>query len=193
MRNLPGQDLWIRYVLLVVGTLLLSLAGYLGYTIYPRFNLPPVTGGGLYVLSAAAGLGALFSPCSFPLLATLLARSFKSDDGRNSLENALRYGAALAAGASTFLLLTGAGIAFAGGALFSQVTFTSATGRIIRISIGFLLVLLGLVQIGVISLPFDRITELAYPIERAQARLRRERPVLGFALFGFGYILAGFG
>ena len=193
MMSLSKQDRWIKYTLLVVGTLLLSLAGYLGYTIYPRFNLPSVTGVSLYVLSAAAGLGAFFSPCSFPLLATLLARSFRSEDGRSLLENALRYGAALAVGASTFLLLTGAGIAIGGGALFSRVTFNSTTGRSIRISIGFLLVMLGLVQIGLVSLPFDRIAELVYPIERAQARLRRERPVLGFALFGFGYILAGFG
>jgi hypothetical protein len=50
-----------------------------------------------------------------------------------------------------------------------------------------------LVQSGLVSFPFDRIAQLAYPLEKAQARLRRERPVLGFGLFGFGYILAGFG
>jgi hypothetical protein len=46
---------------------------------------------------------------------------------------------------------------------------------------------------NVLSFPFDRIAELVHPIEKAQARLRREQPVLGFGLFGFIYILAGFG
>ena len=193
MRNLPEQDHWIGYVLLIVGVLFLSFAGYIGYIVYPRFNLPSVTSVSLYVLSAAAGLGAFFSPCSFPLLVTLLARSFGSGRDGSALKNALWYGAALAVGASVFLLLTGAGIAFGGGALFSRVTFTSTPGRILRIVIGSLLIFLGLVQIGIVSLPFDRIAELAYPIEKAQARLRMERPVLGFSLFGFGYILAGFG
>ena len=191
---MSDQDGWPVFALLAAGVLLLSVAGYFGYILYPRFNLPSVSGVGLYVLAAAAGLGAFFSPCSFPLLATLLARSIgSSGEEKGALAAALGYGAALAAGASVFLLLTGAAIAFGGGALFSRVTFTSTPGRILRIVIGSLLVLLGLVQAGVVSFPFDRIAELAYPIEKAQARLRRERPVVGFGLFGFGYILAGFG
>jgi cytochrome c-type biogenesis protein len=194
MRHSSEQDGWLGYALLAAGVLTLSIAGYVGYTIYPRFNLPPVSGVGLYVLATAAGLGAFFSPCSFPLLATLLARSIGSTSNeKGTLENALRYGAALAAGASAFLLVTGVAIAFGGGALFSQVTFTSTPGRILRIAIGSLLVFLGLVQAGAVSFPFDRIAELAVPVEKAQGRLRRERPVLGFGLFGFGYILAGFG
>jgi cytochrome c-type biogenesis protein len=194
MRHSSEQDGWLGYALLAAGVLTLSIAGYVGYTIYPRFNLPPVSGIGLYVLATAAGLGAFFSPCSFPLLVTLLTRSIGSNrEDKRALENALLSGAALAAGASAFLLLTGAGIALGSGALFNQVTFASAAGRILRITTGSLLVSLGLVQAGVASLPFDRIAELAYPIEKAQARLRRERPVLGFSLFGFGYLLAGFG
>jgi len=172
----------------------LSIAGYVGYTLYPRFNLPSITGLGLYVLAVAAGIGAFFSPCSFPLLATLLARSIGSDsEEKTDWSGAFQYGLALAVGASTFLLLTGAGIAFGGGALFSQITFTSTPGRILRILVGSLLVFFGLIQIGVLSFPFDRLATVAYPIEKAQARLRRERPLLGFSLFGFGYILAGFG
>jgi cytochrome c-type biogenesis protein len=191
---LLDQNRWIKYALLFAGTLLLALAGTIGYTLYPRFNLPSITGLGLYVLAVAAGIGAFFSPCSFPLLATLLARSIESDDGeKTDWSGAFQYGLALAAGASIFLLLTGAGIAFGGGALFNQVTFASTPGRILRIVVGSFLVFLGLVQIGALSFPFDRIASLAYPIEAAQARLRRERPLLGFSLFGFGYILAGFG
>lgn len=157
---------------------MLSVTGYLGYTIYPHFNLPTVTGIGLYMLAAAAGLGSFFSPCSFPLLATLLARAIGSDDGeQGTMAKAIRYGAALAVGASAFLLLIGAGIAFGSGMLFSQITFIRTPGPILRIAVGLLLVLLGLVQSGVIAFPFDRVAELAYPIERAQACLHQEHPV----------------
>jgi cytochrome c biogenesis protein CcdA len=117
---LLDQNRWITCALLFAGTLLLALAGYIGYTLYPRFNLPSITGLGLFVLAVAAGIGAFFSPCSFPLLATLLARSIGLDDvEKTDWRGAFQYGLALAAGASVFLLLTGAGIAFGGGALFS--------------------------------------------------------------------------
>ncbi|MDT8305317.1 MAG: hypothetical protein RRC07_05225, partial [Anaerolineae bacterium] len=65
-----------RYLFLglVIAVLLLALAGYAGYVLYPRFALPAASGAGLLLLAAAAGLASFFSPCSFPLLATLLAR-----------------------------------------------------------------------------------------------------------------------
>ena len=181
-----------RYVVMLLGFLLLALVGFIGYLIYPRFDLPVVSGFSLWLLAAAAGIGSFFSPCSFPLLITLLARSIDKDQDR-SLSRAIQFGSSLALGASLFLLLTGAGIALGAGAIFRQVTFTSAAGRIIRISIGFLLVLLGIAQVGVFPLKFDKIAGLGHGIQKQQARLRREHPVLGFGLFGFGYILAGFG
>lgn len=192
--NLSEQNRWVGYALLAAGVLLLAIAGYMGYTLYPRFNLPSVSGAALYILAAAAGVAAFFSPCSFPLLATLLARSIGDDKPtRKPLTHAVRYGAALALGSSTFMLITGGAIARGGGVLFSQVTFASVPGRVLRLAVGGILVFLGLVQIGLVSVRFDRVARLSYPLEKAQARLRRERPAMGFALFGFGYILAGFG
>jgi cytochrome c biogenesis protein CcdA len=172
---------------------LLALAGYVGYVLYPRFDLPAVSGTGLLVLAAAAGLGSFFSPCSFPLLVTLLSREVQPEERGQKLPRALRFGAAFAFGASVFLLLLGAGVALLGGALFVQVTFTSTAGRIIRGLIGLLLVMFGLVQLGVLSLPFHRVADVVRPLQRRQAEVRRKRPTVSFALFGFGYILAGFG
>src|SRR5690606_38215123 len=52
----------IRFFLLVAGLLLLALAGYGGYVLYPRFDLPVVTGAGLLFLAVGAGLASFFSP-----------------------------------------------------------------------------------------------------------------------------------
>lgn len=185
-----------RYLTLALGTALLALAGYAGYVVYPRFDVPAGAGAGLLLLAAGAGVASFFSPCSFPLLVTMLARPLgdqaRAQEGR-PLRSAVRFASALSAGAATFLIGTGAVIAVIGGGLFADVTFTSAAGRIIRLGVGLLLIALGLIQLN--RLPVDlRLLEPAmHRYLRRQARVRRERPLLGFGLFGFGYLLAGFG
>lgn len=67
------------------------------------------------------------------------------------------------------------------------------SGIILRFTVGVILIALGLVQLGRLPSPMHAVERLSQPITRQQARLRRERPVAGFALFGFGYVLAGFG
>ena len=182
------------YVLLTISVLILALAGYAGYVLYPRFDLPAVTGVGLFVLAAAAGIGSFFSPCSFPLLVTLLAR--ETGAGKNEkrvLPRALRFATALSLGATLFLLLAGAGIAAGGAQLFQGATFTSTAGRVIRALVGTLLILFGLIQMNVLPISFGAVAESVRPLQRAQRQLQRQKPVASFALFGFGYILAGFG
>jgi hypothetical protein len=63
-----------RYAALVGATGAAAVAGYVGYVLYPRFDLPAATGASLLALAAAAGIASFFSPCSFPLAVTLLAR-----------------------------------------------------------------------------------------------------------------------
>lgn len=183
------------YFLLGLGVLLLALAGFAGYIIYPRFDLPSVTGSGLLVLAAAAGIASFFSPCSFPLLLTLLARQTRQNvqANRTNFGNALRFATALSSGATVFLLITGTAIALGGGAFFAQITFTSTAGIVIRLAIGSLLILLGLIQLEVIPFSFHGVENLAQPLLKYQAQLQREHPILAFAVFGFGYLIAGFG
>lgn len=191
----PSRALW--YGLLALGVAVLAIAGYVGYELYPRFNLPAVQGAGLFLLAAGAGIASFFSPCGFPLLVTLLARETGEQaaaDGKgNAVGRGLKFATALSFGAAVFLLLTGLFIAFGGGAIFAGVTFTSTAGMTIRAVIGGILILLGLIQLGVLPNPLHAVVAISKPLMRSQARYRRQSPVLGFTLFGFAYLLAGFG
>jgi cytochrome c biogenesis protein CcdA len=185
-----------RYLALALGAVVLALAGYLGYVVYPRFHLPPGSGVGLLLLAAGAGIASFFSPCSFPLLVTMLARPLAeraAAERHRPLRDAVRFAAALSLGAASFLIAIGSVIALIGGGLFAGVTFTSTTGRAIRFVVGLLLIALGLIQLGRLPVNVRRFEPALHGYLRRQARVRRERPLLGFALFGFGYLLAGFG
>jgi cytochrome c biogenesis protein CcdA len=187
----------LGYGTFVLSVFLLAIAGYAVYLLYPRFNLPAVDAVGLLGLSIAAGIASFFSPCSFPLLATLLMRETRGElrqEDRGALfGKAFQYAAALALGATVFLVLTGVVIAAGGRSLLEGVTFTSTAGRTIRATLGLLLVVLGLVQLGILHAPFHRLANLVRPLLISQARIRRRTPTIGFAIFGFGYVLAGFG
>lgn len=182
-----------RYGVLVAAVLAIALAGYFGYVLYPRFDLAAAEGAGLLGLAAAAGIASFFSPCSFPLLLSLLGRqgTRQADQGRPA--RALVFGGALALGAAVFMAVAGVVIGLGGEALFAGVTFTSTAGIAIRSIVGALLIVLGLAQIGRLSLSLGAVEHLIRPLSRRQAKLRRQHPVAGFGLFGFSYVLAGFG
>lgn len=191
-RSSPGDTL---FLFLVVGVSLLAVAGYTGYLIYPRFDLPAGSGAVLLALAAMAGIASFFSPCSFPLLLTLLTRTthVETAAGEGRIQRALRFAAALSLGASLFLLLAGGLLSLGAGTFFQDVTFTSPAGRAIRSVVGGLLILFGLIQMGKLPNVFDQAWRIVEPLMRTQAKMRRRRPALAFGLYGFGYILAGFG
>ena len=181
-----------RYWLLAAGLVVAGIAGYAGYVAFPRFDLAAGVGAGLLALAAAAGVASFFSPCSFPLLVTLLTRE-AARTGRPGVRS-IRVAAPLSLGAVVFVLGVGALIALGGRGLAGSVTFTSTAGRVLRVAIGSGLILLGLVQAEVLPFSFHRLGDrIARPIVGAQARLRRRHPRAGMVLFGFGYLLAGFG
>lgn len=188
------NEFWYLLLASIIG--MMALAGYAGYVLYPRFDLPAATGIGLLMLAVAAGVASFFSPCSFPLLVTLLSRESRTEtqSRRVRLNRSLAFGSSLAIGAVVFLALTGLGIALGASAIFGDVTFTSTIGRVLRLAIGGLLILLGLLQLGVIqAAPFDGVHRISAPLMRRQRQLRQHHPVLGFSLYGFVYVLAGFG
>lgn len=190
------MDRSFRYGLFVTAIVVIAVAGYAGYVVYPRFDLPALEGAGLVVLAVAAGIASFFAPCSFPLLLTLLSRQVEHSgpDREHTRRGPLWFGAALAGGAVVFLVLFGAAIAAGGRALAQGVTFTSAAGITLRIVVGLALIVLGLVQFGVLTdSAFRAVESRSKPLNRWLARLRREHPVAGVGVFGFFYLLAGFG
>lgn len=178
----------LGYPMFLVSVVAIAIIGNAGYALYPRFALPSASGTGVLVLATAAGIASFFSPCSFSMVATLLARENAVGRGR-----ALGSAAALALGATLFLALTGAVIALGGHALFAGVTFTSDTGRVIRTVVGLGLIMLSLVQLGVVTVPFNVVADRVMPLVRIQSRLRRRHPGVSYTVYGFAYVLAGFG
>jgi cytochrome c-type biogenesis protein len=176
----------------------ISVAAYTGYELYPRFDLPAATGIGLLALAVGAGVASFFSPCSFPLLVTLLGREVGIQEGesskKTSIRRALTFALALSLGATTFLLIAGVALALGGQALFANFTFTSPQALFTRVAVGVILILLGLVQLGVISnRRFQWVEHLAKPFRKFNAKQRQKAPLSGFFVYGFGYLIAGFG
>lgn len=182
----------LTYWLLTALTVVIALAGYAGYVLYPRFDLPAAEGLGLLGLAAGAGVASFFSPCSFPLLVTLLA-GHSADDQADGSPGPTVFGASLALGAALFITVVGVVIAIGGAALFGGVTFASTPGRIIRLITGTLLVVLGLSQAGILGFSMHGISRFLQP--RVGGRIRRRGGATWprFVFFGFGYVLAGFG
>ena len=179
------------YLGLVALASIVAIAGYVGYVLFPRFDLSAAEGAGLLGLAAMAGVASFFSPCSFPLLVAMLGGTTAT--ASDTTPRPVLFGSAFAVGAAVSLVLAGGVIALGGEALFSNVTFASPAGIAIRSIVGVLLIVLGLAQTGRLPISMHRVSRLAQPLLRAHARLHRDRPVAGFAAFGFGYVLAGFG
>ena len=184
----------IRYLLVVVAILAVGLAGFIGYVVYPRFDVSRGAGVGLVGLAAAAGIASFFSPCSFPLLATLLIRDIRPGDPRPlRLRRSLGRAGWIGVGAATFVILLGLVIAAGGAGLAQSVTFNSASGRTLRGFVGVGLIVFGLIQIGTLSVNLRQLEPAVHGLLRRQASLRRRRPAAGYMLFGFAYLVAGFG
>ena len=182
-------DSWV-YLLLIAAVLSFAIAAY---GLVRQLDVPESTGLSLVLIAIAAGFASFFSPCSFPLLTTLLAADVRSDDSR-STRRALGLGAAMSSGAALFLALLGAGIALGGGTLFSGVTFTSDAGRLLRLVVALVLVLLGLLQLRLLPGSMAAPARLARPAyEWLFGRRQAGHPTQGYVAYGFGYLLAGFG
>ena len=190
----------VHYTLLAVAIIGLALVGYVGFVVYPNLDLSAGVGVGLLLLAAAAGVASFFSPCSFPLLVGMLGRPFAEradgEDRRQPTRDSLTFATALSLGVVAFLALLGTAIAFAGDAVIKDVTFTSTAGRILRISVGALMIFVALIQLGHLNISprrYEPAMKSFLRHQREEGRVRKQRPFLRFTMFGFGYLAAGFG
>ncbi len=203
-KNTPGAESsspsFVRYATLAFVVLVSGLVGYLGFVIYPSLDQSAGVGAGLIVLASAAGVASFFSPCSFPLLVGMLGRPLaeraETGERRQPTRNSLAFATALSLGVVAFLALLGTAIAVGGDAIIKDVTFTSTTGRILRVTVGTFLILVGLVQLGRISVPLRRFEPALKGFlvrQRRESRGHGKPELLRFGLFGFAYLAAGFG
>lgn len=181
-----------RRAILFVATLLVAFAGYVGFLTFKAFDVGGATGAGIAVVAATVGIAAFFSPCSFPLLlATLTRRVNRTQEHR--ARSAFRFALGMSIGAVAFVAMFGLVISLGGGALARQFTFASTQGRILRGVVAGLLIVMGLIQLGKIRNPFARMTRLAEPIDKARRNVGDETKLRSHILYGFGYLIAGFG
>lgn len=184
------KNFTFRHYLLFIGIVLIAaVIGYGSFIFYQGFSRQALTGSGLVLLAIAAGVASLFSPCSFPLLVTLLAREVSGQSKRSLVQ----AGTAFTIGVMLFLILVGMALALGAGSAVSQFTFTSTAGRLLRGMVGIILIGFGVWQLRGKSLSFGWLNRLLHPLWTEQARMRRRRSSLSYSLYGFGYILAGFG
>jgi cytochrome c biogenesis protein CcdA len=176
----------LRFGAVVLRVLVVGVAGYIGFVAFAGSEQGPATG--VMVLGALTGFAAFFSPCSFPLLLTFLATRSTESRGEAAL-SALRVGA----GAAALLAVIALAVAGGGTALASVVEFDSLSGRVFRLAVGLVLILLGLRQAHLLGLRMrwiDRVARSASRIFDSSSVSDRAR---GDIAYGFGYLLAGFG
>jgi len=169
-----------------MGLLVVGIAGYAGFVAFVESDQS--TGTALLLLAAATGFAAFFSPCSFPLLLTFLGR--RADESvASAAGSALRVGL----GAASLLAVVTIPIVVFGDAVAGLVAFDRLAGRIFRVIVGLTLILFGLRQARLIRL---RIRGFDWVASRSAALFDPRRPstrARSDFLYGFGYLLAGFG
>jgi cytochrome c biogenesis protein CcdA len=190
--ELKKSRLRARMTLLVVVTLIVSVAGYVGFRVFRQFDVGGATGIGLIVVAATVGIASFFSPCSFPLLLTTLSRQAATNPDHR-MRGALRFAAGASIGAVAFVTAFGLLLSIGGGVIARQFTFASTQGRVLRTIVGMFLIVMGLAQLGRVRIPFGNLAQLAQPIDRRRAEIGDETKFTSRVLYGFGYLVAGFG
>ena len=179
----------LRLATISLGLLLVGLAGYFGFVVFVENDAIGGLGAGVMGLAVATGFAAFFSPCSFPLLLTFLSRQSEAGSSKRVLVSSLVVGL----GAVTFFAVVALALVVVGEGLARVVGFDTLAGRLFRASIGVLLVFLGLRQASLIKVKmrvFDSVAASAadrFDPSRHENRTRRD------FVYGFGYLLAGFG
>lgn len=175
-----------RFATTGLGVIVVGVAGYLGFVAFVGSDSRIAAG--VLVLAAGTGFAAFFSPCSFPLLLTFLTRR-STESTAAALVSALR----VAGGALLLLATVAAVIALGGSALAGVVGFDSTTGRGFRLLVGLVLVVLGLRQSRLMAVRMRWLDRVAGVSARRFDPGRVVTPVFRDVVYGFGYLLAGFG
>lgn len=174
----------VRFLAVTAGIVVVGVAGYLGFIAVASRREEVV---GTLGLAAATGFAAFFSPCSFPLMLTFVGR--RSEASPRSLAGSVLL---VGAGAATVLALLAIVVGLTGDWLGRIVNFSSATGRLLRLLVAGFLLAFGARHAGLIRFPASWLDRVASFASRVLDPSRRQGPAHDF-VYGFGYLLAGFG
>lgn len=184
--DLATRRTQLRYFAVTLGVLMAGLAGYVGFVAFVDSDRPVAAG--TMFLAAATGFAAFFSPCSFPLLVTFLSR--KAAESRRAVATSAL---AVGMGAAALLAMIAVVIAFGGETIGRVVAFDTVPGRVFRLGVGVLLIVLGLRQTGWLRLRMRWLDRVAGASGRLFDSSRYSSRFGGDVVYGFGYLLAGFG
>jgi cytochrome c biogenesis protein CcdA len=173
-----------RFFAVALGIVVVGVAGYLGFIAVVSRREEVV---GTLGLAAATGFAAFFSPCSFPLMLTFIGRRSEASPG--SLAGSVLF---VGAGAATVLALLALVVGLTGDWLGTIVNFSSPTGRLLRLLVAGFLLAFGARHAGLIRFPAAWLDRVATFASRILDPSRRQGPARDF-VYGFGYLLAGFG
>ena len=192
-REVAGSTDSARTLLTVAAVTLVAVAGYGGFRAAAGLDLAAATGVGLVVLAVITGFAVFFSPCSFPLLVAMLAGTDRAAATGRHLGDSLGVALAIGAGASIFLLTVGGVVGLLGEGLVQSIGFSTTPGRLLRGAVAVVIVAAGLTQLGVLRLPLWRLARLAQPIDRRRSKVAPANRQAANVLYGFGFVIAGFG
>ncbi len=176
----------MRLAVTALGLVMVGVAGYLGFAAFVGSDR--TVAAGVMVLAAGTGFAAFFSPCSFPLMLTFLARRTAESPGA-ALLSALR----LAAGAASLLAAVAAVIAAGNTAVGGVVEFESTPGRLFRAGVGLMLIGFGFRQARLWGVRMRWLDRIASASARVFDPARITAQAGSDVVYGFGYLLAGFG
>ena len=175
-----------RLLFVTLGVLVVGVVGYLGFVAFVTSD--QAAGSGVLALGALTGFAAFFSPCSYPMLMTFLARRGEESKG-TALLSALRVGL----GATLMLAVIGLVMAVGGAALGSIVQFDQPLGRAFRLAVGGVLIVLGLKQSRLVNFKMGWMYRFAGRTGRRFDPSQTTTRAGSDFLYGFGFLLAGFG
>jgi cytochrome c biogenesis protein CcdA len=183
----------LRVFLTVGVAAIVAIAGYSGFRFADWLDLGGEAGAGVIALAVVTGLAAFFSPCSFGFLLTLLAGPERAVTGGRRRRDGVAVALAIGAGASLFLLVVGVAVGLLGEGIVQSVGFSTTGGRVLRGAVASVVITAGLVQLGLISIPFWRVTRFSQPIDRRRVAVADRHQHRAHLLYGFGFVVAGFG
>lgn len=176
---------YLAFLLILIA---ITVAGYFGFLKYARnisaLNLLPLS-----FLAVFAGIATFFSPCSFGLLPAYLSIYAK---GKFKGDIVFKNGIVASAGLITFNIVLGVVLALIGlgiGSAFSVAAGGKLAGitLTIRAAVGVILFILGLFQFFHISIQAALFQSISRKL------ISKEKGVLNFYLYGFGYNLGNIG